>query len=46
MQPVHALGVDAAILFADILLPVIPLGLGAGILQRRRVLSSARRFER
>lgn len=28
MQPVHALGVDAAILFADILLPAIPLGLG------------------
>jgi uroporphyrinogen decarboxylase len=28
MQPVQALGVDAAILFADILLPVIPLGLG------------------
>ena len=28
MQPVHALGVDAAILFADILQPVIPLGLG------------------
>jgi len=28
MQPVRALGVDAAILFADILLPVIPLGLG------------------
>jgi len=28
LQPVHALGVDAAILFADILLPVIPLGLG------------------
>jgi uroporphyrinogen decarboxylase len=28
IQPVHALGVDAAILFADILLPVIPLGLG------------------
>jgi len=27
MQPVCALGVDAAILFADILLPVIPLGL-------------------
>ncbi len=27
LQPVHALGVDAAILFADILLPVIPLGL-------------------
>jgi uroporphyrinogen decarboxylase len=26
-QPVKALGVDAAILFADILLPVIPLGL-------------------
>ncbi len=30
MQPVRALGVDAAILFADILLPVIPLGLGLG----------------
>jgi uroporphyrinogen decarboxylase len=28
LQPVHALDVDAAILFADILLPVIPLGLG------------------
>src|SRR6266536_3539917 len=28
LQPVHALGVDAAILFADILLPAIPLGLG------------------
>jgi uroporphyrinogen decarboxylase len=28
LQPVHALGVDAAILFADILLPLIPLGLG------------------
>lgn len=28
LQPVHVLGVDAAILFADILLPVIPLGLG------------------
>src|SRR5512143_3375769 len=28
LQPVPALGVDAAILFADILLPVIPLGLG------------------
>ncbi len=28
MQPVRALGVDAAILFADILLPVIPLGMG------------------
>jgi len=28
IQPVRALGVDAAILFADILLPVIPLGLG------------------
>jgi uroporphyrinogen decarboxylase len=28
MQPVLALGVDAAILFADILLPVIPLGPG------------------
>ena len=28
LQPVRVLGVDAAILFADILLPVIPLGLG------------------
>jgi uroporphyrinogen decarboxylase len=28
LQPVRALGVDAAILFADILLPVSPLGLG------------------
>ncbi|MBN2116112.1 MAG: uroporphyrinogen decarboxylase [Anaerolineales bacterium] len=28
LQPVRLLGVDAAILFADILLPVIPLGLG------------------
>ena len=28
LQPVRALGVDAAILFADILLPVLPLGLG------------------
>jgi uroporphyrinogen decarboxylase len=28
LQPVKALGVDAAILCADILLPVIPLGLG------------------
>lgn len=27
LQPVHALGVDAAILFADILLPVVPMGL-------------------
>ncbi len=27
MQPVHAHGVDAAILFADILLPLIPMGL-------------------
>jgi uroporphyrinogen decarboxylase len=27
LQPVYALGVDAAILFADILLPVIPMGL-------------------
>src|SRR5512132_4055186 len=26
LQPVRALGVDAAILFADILLPAIPLG--------------------
>ncbi len=28
LQPVRALGVDAAILFADLLLPAIPLGLG------------------
>jgi len=28
LQPVRLLGVDAAILFADILLPAIPLGLG------------------
>lgn len=28
LQPVRALGVDAAILFADILLPLIPLGVG------------------
>lgn len=27
LQSVHALGVDAAILFADILLPIIPMGL-------------------
>ncbi len=27
LQPVHAHGVDAAILFADILLPVVPMGL-------------------
>ena len=28
LQPVRALGVDAAILFADLLLPAIPLGVG------------------
>src|SRR5690349_17716518 len=28
LQPVRALGVDAAILFADILLPALPLGVG------------------
>ena len=27
LQPVHALGVDAAILFADILLPLMPMGI-------------------
>jgi uroporphyrinogen decarboxylase len=27
LQPVHAFGVDAAILFADILLPLIPMGI-------------------
>lgn len=27
LQPVHLLGVDAAILFADILLPLVPMGL-------------------
>ena len=27
LQPVEALGVDAAILFADILLPLIPMGI-------------------
>src|SRR5512143_875243 len=27
LQPVHALGVDAAILFADILLPLQPMGI-------------------
>src|SRR5512139_2132537 len=27
LQPVRALGVDAAILFADILLPLVPMGI-------------------
>jgi len=33
LQPVRAFGVDAAILFADILLPAIPLGLGLEFVQ-------------
>jgi uroporphyrinogen decarboxylase len=33
LQPVHQLGVDAAILFADILLPLIPLGVGLSFVQ-------------
>lgn len=33
LQPVHALGVDAAILFADILLPLVPMGLGLEFVQ-------------
>lgn len=47
LQPVHALGVDAAILFADILLPVIPLGIdlefaaGEGPILRNPVRSLA-----
>lgn len=45
LQPVKALGVDAAILFADILLPILPLGLdlefakGEGPLINRPVAS-------
>jgi uroporphyrinogen decarboxylase len=34
LQPVRALGVDAAILFADILLPAIPLGVGLEFAKR------------
>jgi len=33
LQPVHAHGVDAAILFADILLPVVPMGLKLEFIQ-------------
>lgn len=33
MQPVLAHGVDAAILFADILLPIVPMGLKLGFVQ-------------
>jgi uroporphyrinogen decarboxylase len=33
LQPIHRLGVDAAILFADILLPFEPLGLGLSFVE-------------
>ena len=33
LQPVQVLGVDAAILFADILLPAIPLGVGVSFVE-------------
>ena len=33
LQPVRRLGVDAAILFADILLPLVPMGLALGFQQ-------------
>jgi uroporphyrinogen decarboxylase len=47
LQPVNALGVDAAILFADILLPLVPMGIqlefaaGEGPLIHNPVRSSA-----
>ena len=56
LQPVHALGVDAAILFSDLLLPLAPLGIpfdfatGEGPVIEKPVRSAAdvdalRRFE-
>lgn len=54
LQPVRALGVDAAILFADILLPVVPMGLqlefaqgeGPLIHEPVRSLAAAQRLRR
>jgi len=47
LQPVRALGVDAAILFADILLPAIPLGVGLEFAKGEgpRLLHPVRRME-
>jgi uroporphyrinogen decarboxylase len=54
LQPVQALGVDAAILFADILLPVVPMGLplefikgeGPSIAEPVRSMADIRRMRR